>query len=156
MYSTAQIDLSLKPSHPRVPPEWSYCQQAQCGPWFTVKHSKAGLQTSSHPQNSASYLFGLQCLQQTPAPRIYYLPYNGYHWGNSLCSFQHSSHRVIDQKASQLISDFRNMLNHQGYKKYSISDKLLHTWKQQKRFDNLIDLKFFHNEIKTTSRWYNS
>ena len=31
----------------------------QCRRWFTVKHSKAGLQTSSHPQNSASHLLGL-------------------------------------------------------------------------------------------------
>ena len=44
MYPTAQIALSPTPSHPWVPPEWPYCQQAQCGLWFTVKHSKAGLQ----------------------------------------------------------------------------------------------------------------
>ena len=24
------------PSHPRVPPGWPYCRQAQCGRWFTV------------------------------------------------------------------------------------------------------------------------
>ena len=42
-------------------------RQAQCGRWFTVKHSKAGLQTSSHPQNSATHLLGLQGLQQTQA-----------------------------------------------------------------------------------------
>ena len=67
MYPTAQIALSPTPSHPWVPPEWPYCQQAQCRRWFTVKHSKAGLQTSSHPQNSASHLLGLQGPQQTPA-----------------------------------------------------------------------------------------
>ena len=44
MYPTAQIALSPTPSHPWVPPEWPYCQQAQFGRWFTVKHSKAGLQ----------------------------------------------------------------------------------------------------------------
>ena len=60
MYPTAQITLSPTPSHPWVPPEWPYCQQAQCGHWFTVKHSNACLQTSSHPQNSASHLLGLQ------------------------------------------------------------------------------------------------
>ena len=27
-----------------------HCQHAQCGCWFTVKHSKGVLQTSSHPQ----------------------------------------------------------------------------------------------------------
>ena len=53
MYPIAQTTLSPTLSHPWVPPEWPYCQQAQCGRWFTVKHSKAGLQTSSHPQNSA-------------------------------------------------------------------------------------------------------
>ena len=37
----------------------------QCRRWFTVKHSKAGLQTSSHPQNFP--LLGLQGPQQTPA-----------------------------------------------------------------------------------------
>ena len=52
---------------PGFPPEWSYCQPPQCWHWFTVKHSKAGLQTSSHPQNSASHLLGLQSLQQTSA-----------------------------------------------------------------------------------------
>ena len=26
----------LTPSHLRVPPEWSYCRQAQCRRWFTV------------------------------------------------------------------------------------------------------------------------
>ena len=67
MYPIAQTTLSPTPSHPWVPPEWPYCQQAQCGCWFTVKHSKAGLQTSSHPQHSASHLLGLQGLQQTPA-----------------------------------------------------------------------------------------
>ena len=53
MYLTVQITLSPTPSHPWIPPEWPYSQQAQCGHWFSVKHSKAGLQTSSHPQNSA-------------------------------------------------------------------------------------------------------
>ena len=66
MYPTAQITLSPTPSHLLVSPEWPYCQQAQCGPMVTVKHSKAGLQTSSHPQNSASLFLGLQGLQQTP------------------------------------------------------------------------------------------
>ena len=42
-------------------------QQAQCRHWFTVKHSKADLLTSSHPQNSSSHLLGLQGPQQTPA-----------------------------------------------------------------------------------------
>ena len=55
------IALSLTPSLPRVLPEWPYCQQAQCKHWFT------DIQTSSHPQNSAYYLLGLQGLQQTPA-----------------------------------------------------------------------------------------
>ena len=32
-----------------------------------VHCEKAGLQTSSHPQNSAFHLLGLQGLQQTPA-----------------------------------------------------------------------------------------
>ena len=32
----------------------------QCGHWFTVKHSKAGLQTSIHPQYLVSNLLGLQ------------------------------------------------------------------------------------------------
>ena len=49
MYPTAQIALSPTPSHPWVPPEWPYCQQAQCGRWFTVKHSKAGLQPATDP-----------------------------------------------------------------------------------------------------------
>ena len=40
---------------------------------FTVKHSKGGVQTSSHPQNSASHLLGLQGLHQTPAPFFGYL-----------------------------------------------------------------------------------
>ena len=62
MYPTAQTTLSPTPSHPWVPPEWPYCQQAQCGRWFTVKYSKAGLQTLSHPQNSASRLLILQGL----------------------------------------------------------------------------------------------
>ena len=59
--------LFLWHSHPWVPPDWPYCQKAQCGRWFTVKHSKAVEQTSSHPQNSASHLLGLQGPQQTPA-----------------------------------------------------------------------------------------
>ena len=66
MYPTAQITLYLTPSHPWVPPEWPYCQQAQRRRWFTVKHIKAGLQTSSHPQNSASHLLGSQGPQQRP------------------------------------------------------------------------------------------
>jgi hypothetical protein len=46
MYQTDRITLSPTPiSHPCVPSEWPYCQQAQWGRWFTVKHSKAGLQT---------------------------------------------------------------------------------------------------------------
>ena len=61
------------PSHLWVPPEWPSCQQAQCGCWFTVKHSKAGLQTSSHPQNSDSHLLGLQGRQQTPARYLSFL-----------------------------------------------------------------------------------
>ena len=32
---------------------------------FTVKHSEIGLHASSHPQNSASHLLGLQGPQQT-------------------------------------------------------------------------------------------
>ena len=32
-----------------------------------MKHSKAGLQTLSHPQNSTSHLLGLQGLPRTPA-----------------------------------------------------------------------------------------
>ena len=42
-----------------VIPGWSCCQQA-------LKHNKAGIQTSSHPQNLAFHLFGLQGPQQTP------------------------------------------------------------------------------------------
>jgi hypothetical protein len=34
-----------------------------------VKHGKAGLQTSSNPQNSASHLLGLQCLLSDPSLR---------------------------------------------------------------------------------------
>ena len=60
MYPSAQTTISPTPSHPWVPSEWPYCQKAQCGCWFTVKHSKAGLQTSSHPQNSASHMLWLQ------------------------------------------------------------------------------------------------
>ena len=59
MYPTAQIVLSLIPSHPWVPPEWPYCQQAQWRCWYTVKQCKVVLQTSSHPQNSASHLLVL-------------------------------------------------------------------------------------------------
>ena len=46
-----------------------YChsQHTHCRLLFTVKHSKAGFQTSSHPQNSASHLLGLQGLHQIPA-----------------------------------------------------------------------------------------
>ena len=32
---------------------------------YLVKNSKTGLQTSSHPQNSASHLLGLEGSQQT-------------------------------------------------------------------------------------------
>ena len=67
MHPIAQTTLLPTPSHPWVPPEWPYCQQAQCEQCFTVKHSKAGLQNSSHSQNSASHLLGLQGPQQTPA-----------------------------------------------------------------------------------------
>ena len=45
-----------------VPSELPYFQWAQCGHWLTVRHSKADIQTSSHPQNSASHLLGLQGL----------------------------------------------------------------------------------------------
>ena len=55
------------PSHPRVPPEWPYCQQAQCGLWFTVQWSIADLLTSSHPQMSASHLLGLQVCANGPS-----------------------------------------------------------------------------------------
>ena len=57
------------PSHPRVPPGWPYCRQAQCGRWRSLKWSIADLLTSSHPQMSASHLLGLQGPQQTPACR---------------------------------------------------------------------------------------
>ena len=50
-----------------IPPQWLYCQQAQCGCWFTVKHSREGPQTSSHPQNSASHLI---CLNYRARNRI--------------------------------------------------------------------------------------
>ena len=60
MYPTAQTTLSPTHSYPWVPPA--------C--WFTVKLSKARLQTSSHPQNSASHLIGLQDPQQTPTKNI--------------------------------------------------------------------------------------
>ena len=63
--ATAQTALS--PSHPWVPPEWPYCQQALWGRWFFLKHNNAGLPTSSHPQNSASCLLGLQSPKQTQA-----------------------------------------------------------------------------------------
>ena len=38
-----------------------------------MKHSKAGLQTSSHPQNSASHLLGLQGMQLVEILSKYFL-----------------------------------------------------------------------------------
>ena len=58
MYPTAQITLSPTPSHT--------VSKLSGDTRFTVKHSKAGLQTSSHPQNSASHLLELQGPQQIP------------------------------------------------------------------------------------------
>ena len=55
------------PSHPRVPPVWPYCRQAQCGRWRSLKWSIADLLTSSHPQMSASHLLGLQVRANGPS-----------------------------------------------------------------------------------------
>ena len=55
------------PSHPWVPPEWPYCQQAQCGRWRPLKWSIADLLTSSHPEMSASHLLGLQVRANGPS-----------------------------------------------------------------------------------------
>ena len=45
----------LTPSHPWVPPEWPYCQQAQCGHWFTLMWSIADLLTLSQPPICLDY-----------------------------------------------------------------------------------------------------
>ena len=58
--------------HPQVPPEWPYCQQAQCKHWFTVWWRIADLLTSSHPQMSDSNMYGLQGPQQSPAWASYF------------------------------------------------------------------------------------
>ena len=55
------------PSHPRVPPVWPYCRQAQCGRWRSLKWSIADLLTSSHPQMSASHLLRLQVRSNGPS-----------------------------------------------------------------------------------------
>ena len=48
-------------------PTYSNSYNVKFGHWFNVNYSKAGLQTSSHPQALISRLFGLQVTQQTPA-----------------------------------------------------------------------------------------
>ena len=68
MYPTAQITLSLTPSHPWLPPVQSDHTvsklSADAGSlWNTVKQASR-LQTSSHPQNSACHLLGLREPQQ--------------------------------------------------------------------------------------------
>ena len=84
MHPTAQIALSPTPSHPWVPQEWPYCQQAQCGGWFTVKHSKAGLQTSSHPQNSFS-LLGHESYIANPKKLNLWAPVSYFHSKENAC-----------------------------------------------------------------------
>ena len=39
------------PNHPRVPPVWPYCRQAQCGRWHSLKWSIADLLTSQSSSN---------------------------------------------------------------------------------------------------------
>ena len=55
------------PNHPRVPPVWPYCRQAQCGRWRSLKWIIADLLTSSHPHMSASHLLGLQVRANEPS-----------------------------------------------------------------------------------------
>ena len=59
--ATAQTTLS--PSHPVVPRVTILSTSSV----RTMIHNNSSLQTSSHPQNSASHLLGLQGPQQTPA-----------------------------------------------------------------------------------------
>ena len=53
----------------------------------TVKHSKAGLQTSNHPQNSASHLLGSQGPQQTPTPLKCYILLSSFIICQNICFF---------------------------------------------------------------------
>ena len=61
MFPTAQLTLSTTPSHTK------FDKLSADRRWLNMKHSKAGLQTSSYPQALVSHLFGLQVPRQIPA-----------------------------------------------------------------------------------------
>jgi hypothetical protein len=61
MSPLARIALPQTTWPTRVPPCW---RRAECGRWFNVTHSAAGLPSSNHPQILASHLLGLQGPQQ--------------------------------------------------------------------------------------------
>ena len=70
-----------------------------------VHCEKAGLQTSSHPQNSASHLLGLQGLQQTSASKLRLL--NKIHFAGSwraTVNFLHLLHYVRPSKSLLIFS----------------------------------------------------
>ena len=119
MYPTAQIIL------------WSYCQQAQCKKWFTVKHSKTGLQTSNHPQNTASHLLRLQGPQQTPDTKLNQLTQNSKwrsHEEFNIYTFA-LGHPLGTIKVTKEVLDWRTTISNENLKNSSLWQKTRAVWR---------------------------
>ena len=72
-----------------------------------------------------------------------------------MCSYCRGPKWKICKETGQSISDFVQV-EYYGAQECDVTKKLLHTCKQQKNSDNMINSKLLYNEVKTTNRWYNS
>ena len=98
----------------------------------------------------------LQFLIQKPwLVKVKEVPDDRYQGDNILCSCCCGPKWKICKETGQSISDFVQV-EYYGAQKCDVTKELLHTCKQQKNSDNMINSKLLYNEVKTTNRWCNS